>query len=135
MIKPTYGEIREFKEWLIANGYETDRDEKYFKKNENGVSLEITISSCTNGAFKQVNARIWLNFVESWYNKADIFRTIAFEPCKTLSREYVALCEAQRSEIVREVESFFFKIRGLVVSRNKEIKEINRTAMVKSKDE
>lgn len=135
MIKPTYGEIREFKEWLIANGYETDRDEKYFKKNENGVSLEITISSCTNGTFKQVNARIWLNFVELWYDKVDIFRTITFEPCKTLSREYVALCEAQRSEMVREVESFFFKIRGLVVSRNKEIKEINRAAMAKGKDE
>ena len=135
MIKPTYGEIKDFKDWLIASGYETDRDQRRFTKTEYGVSLEFTISKCNDDSFKHLNATISLKFVEPWGKYEAIFRNGDFMSCRALSHEYVSMCEYQAHAMAQEVESFFFKMHNLIAIKNQEIKEINRAAMAKGKDE
>jgi hypothetical protein len=128
MNKPTYGEIKDFKDWLISCGYETDRDRNHFTKTDNGVELEFWMSACTNNTFKCLNARITLLFSETWFRHPNIFRSMAFTPCKTLSHDYVLMCEQQFRLTVLETASFFKKLSNLVHEKDKEIKEINKGA-------
>ena len=126
MAKPTYSEIRDFGDWLETRGFETDRDRIRFTKGKDGVCLEFWISECANGSFKCLNAQIQLNFVDTWYRNPVITRTFNFLPCKTLSHEFVTMCEHQRRMIELETESFFTKVNNLVAEKITEIKEINR---------
>lgn len=128
MAKPTWSEIRDFEEWLITRGFETDRDRTRFTKGKEGVCLEFWISKCANGSFKCLNAQIQLKFVETWCRSQVISRTFSFIPCKTLSREFVMMCEQQHRMVELETESFFTKVDNLVAEKNNEIKEINRGA-------
>lgn len=126
MAKPTWSEIREFREWMESRGFESDRDRMRFTKDKDGIRLEICISECANGSFKCLNAQIQLNFVETWYRNPVIVRTFTFLPCKTLSHEFVTMCEQQHRMVELETESFFTKVNNLVAEKNNEIKEINR---------
>ena len=126
MAKPTWSEIQKFGDWLTACGFETDRDRRRFTKGKDGVCLEFWISECANGSFKCLNAQIQLNFVDTWYRNPVIARTFSFLPCKTLSREFVTMCEQQHRMVELETESFFTKVNNLVAEKNNEIKEINR---------
>ena len=128
MAKPTWSEIREFGEWLESRGFGTDRDRTRFTKGKDGVCLEFWISECANGSFKCLNAQIQLNFVDTWYRNPVIARTFTFLPSKTLSREFVMMCEHQLRMVELETESFFTKVNNLVAEKNNEIKEINRGA-------
>lgn len=126
MAKPTWSEIQEFGEWMETRGFETDRDRTRFTKGKECVCLEFWISECANGSFKCLNAQIQLNFVDTWYRNPVIARTFNFLPCKTLSREFVMMCEQQHRMVELETESFFTKVANLVAEKNNEIKEINR---------
>jgi len=128
MAKPKWSEIQDFEEWLVTRGFETDRDRTRFTKGKDGVCLKFWISECANGSFKSLNAQIQLNFVETWYSNPAIARTFTFLPCKTLSREFVMMCEQQHRMVELETESFFTKVANLVAEKNNEIKEINRGA-------
>ena len=128
MTKPKWSEIHEFGEWLESRGFETDRDRTRFTKGKDGVRLEFWISECANGSFKSLNAQIQLNFVDTWYRNPVIARTFNFLPCKTLSREFVMMCEQQHRMVELETESFFTKVNNMVAEKNNEIKEINRGA-------
>ena len=128
MAKPKWSEIRDFGEWLVTRGFVTDRDRTRFTKGKDGVCLEFWISECANGSFKSLNAQIQLNFVDTWYRNPVIARTFNFLPCKTLSREFVMMCEQQHRMVELETESFFTKVANLVAEKNNEIKEINRGA-------
>ena len=128
MAKPKWSEIQEFGEWLESRGFGSDRDRTRFTKGKDGVSLEFWISECANGSFKCLNAHIQLNFVDTWYRNPVIARTFSFLPCKTLSREFVMMCEQQHRMVELETESFFTKVANLVAEKNNEIKEINRGA-------
>ena len=128
MAKPTWSEIQDFGEWLVTRGFETDRDRTRFTKGKEGVCLEFWISKCANGSFKCLNAQIRLNFVDTWYRNPVIVRALNFLPCKTLSREFVMMCEQQHRMVELETESFFTKVANLVAEKNNEIKEINRGA-------
>lgn len=124
MQKPTYSEIREFGNWLETCGFETDRDRTHFTKEKGGICLELCIRECVNGSFKCLDAQIRLNFVDIGYPVNT--RTFSFLPCKTLSREFVTMCEQQYRMVELETESFFAKVASLVAEKNNEIKEINR---------
>ena len=128
MAKPTWSEIQEFGAWMETHGFETDRDRTRFNKGNDGVCLEFWISKCANGSFKCLNAQIKLTFVETWCRSPIIARTFSFIPCKTLSREFVMMCEQQHRMVELETESFFTKVDNLVAEKNNEIKEINRGA-------
>ena len=128
MAKPTWSEIQEFGKWLESRGFGTDRDRTRFTKGKDGVCLEFWISECANGSFKSLNAQIQLNFVDTWYRNPVIARTFNFLPCKTLSREFVMMCEQQHRMVELETETFFTKVANLVAEKNNEIKEINRGA-------
>jgi hypothetical protein len=128
MAKPTWSEIRKFGEWLESRGFETDRDRMRFTKGKDGVCLEICISKCANGSFKCLSAQIQLTFVDAWSSNPVIARTFPFLPCKTLSREFVMMCEQQHRMVEPETEAFFTKVNNLVAEKNNEIKEINRGA-------
>ena len=128
MAKPTWKEIGEFRDWMETSGYETDRDRNHFKKGKDGVSLEFWLSGCVDGSFKCLNAQVQLNFVDTWYHNPVISRTLTFLPCKTLSHEFVTMCEHQHRMIELETETFFTKVHNLVAEKNNEIKEINRGA-------
>jgi hypothetical protein len=128
MAKPTWAEISEFKDWMVERGYETDRDRTRFKKGKDGIALEFWIGEGPNGSFKCLNAQVQLNFVDTWFHTAGIFRTGAFMPCKTLSHEYVLMCELQHRKIELETESFFAKANNLIAETTDEIKKINRGA-------
>ena len=128
MTKPTWTEIQEFGKWMESRGFETDRDRTQFNKGNDGVCLEFWISACANGSFKCLNAQIKLKFVETWCRSPVIARTFSFIPCKTLSREFVMMCEQQHRMVELETESFFTKVANLVAEKNNEIKEINRGA-------
>ena len=128
MEKPKWSEIQEFGEWLVTRGFVTDRDRTRFTKGKDGVCLEFWISECANGSFKSLNAQIQLNFVDTWCRGPVIARTFNFLPCKTLSREFVMMCEQQHRMVELETESFFTKVANLVAEKNNEIKEINRGA-------
>ena len=128
MAKPTWTELNEFRDWMEKFGYETDRNRMRFTKGKDDVRLEVWISECTNGSFKCLNAQIQLNFVDTWYRNPVIARTFTFLPCKTLSHEFVTMCEHQRRMIELETESFFTKVHNLVAEKTNEIKEINRGA-------
>ena len=125
MTKPTWSEIREFGDWLESRGFGTDRDRKQFTKGKDGVCLEFWISECANGSFKCLNAQIQMNFVDTWYRNPVIARAFSFLPCKTLSREFVMMCEQQLRMVELETESFFTKVHNLVAEKNNEIKKIN----------
>jgi hypothetical protein len=128
MAKPKWSEIQEFGKWLESRGFGTDRDRTRFTKGKDGVCLEFWISECANGSFKSLNAQIQMNFVDTWYRNPVIARTFSFLPCKTLSREFVMMCEQQHRMVELETESFFTKVANLVAEKNNEIKEINRGA-------
>ncbi len=128
MAKPTWSEIQEFGVWMESRGFGTDRDRTRFTKGKDGVCLEFWIGECANGSFKCLNAQIQLNFVETWYRNPVISRTFSFLPCKTLSREFVTMCEERLRMVELETESFFTKVGNLVAEKNNEIKEINRGA-------
>ena len=128
MAKPTWSEIQEFGAWMETHGFETDRDRTRFNKGNDGVCLEFWISKCANGSFKCLNAQIKLTFVETWCRSPIIARTFSFIPCKTLSREFVMMCEQQHRMVELETESFFTKVANLVAEKNNEIKKINRGA-------
>lgn len=124
MQKPTYSEIREFGNWLETCGFETDRNRTHFTKEKGGIRLELCIRECNNGSFKCLDAQIQLKFVDTWYPVTH--GTFSFLPCKTLSREFVTMCEQQYHMVELETESFFAKVNNLVAEKNNEIKEINR---------
>lgn len=128
MAKPKWSEIQDFGEWLVTRGFETDRDRTRFTKGKDGVCLEFWISECANGSFKCLNAQIQLNFVDTWYRNPGIARTFTFLPCKTLSHEFVLMCEHQHRMVELETESFFTKVNNMVAEKTNEIKEINRGA-------
>ena len=128
MAKPTWTEINEFRDWMETRGYNTDRDRMRFTKDKDGIRLEICISECANGSFKCLSAQIQLNFVDTWSRNPVIARNFNFFPCKTLSHEFVTMCEFQHRMIEMETESFFIKVHNLVAEKNKDIKEINRGA-------
>lgn len=128
MTKPTHSEIREFGNWLETRGFETDRDRTHFTKGKDGIRLELCIRECNNGSFKCLDAQIRLNFVNIWGHNTAIVSTFSFLPCKTLSREFVTMCEQQHRMVELETESFFAKVASLVAEKNNEIKEINRGA-------
>lgn len=128
MAKPKWSEIQDFEEWLVTRGFETDRDRTRFTKGKDGVCLKFWISECANGSFKSLNAQIQLNFVDTWYSNPVIARTFNFLPCKTMSREFVMMCEQQHRMVELETESFFTKVANLVAEKNDEIKEITRGA-------
>lgn len=128
MAKPKWSEIQEFGEWMESRGFGSDRDRTRFSKGKDGACLEFWISECTNGSFKCLNAQIRLNFVDIWCRSPVIARTFSFIPCKTLSREFVMMCEQQHRMVELETESFFTKVANLVAEKNNEIKEINRGA-------
>lgn len=128
MSKPTWSEIREFGEWMESHGFRADRDRTRFTKGKDGVCLELWISECANGSFKCLNAQIWLNFVDTWCRNPVIARTFPFLPCKTLSHEFVTMCEQRYRMVELETESFFTKVNNLVSEKNGEIREINREA-------
>ena len=129
MAKPTWSEIQEFGKWLESRGFGTDRDRTQFTKGKDGVCLEFWISECANGSFKCLNAQFQLNFVDTWCRNPLIARTFSFLPCKTLSREFVMMCEQQLRMVELETESFFMKVHNLVAEKNNEIKKINLGAM------
>lgn len=126
MAKPTYSEIREFGNWLETCGFETDRDRTHFTKEKGGICLELCIRECVNGSFKCLDAQIQLKFIDVWSRNSVFARTFSFLPCKTLSREFVTMCEQQYRMVELETESFFAKVASLVAEKNSEIKEINR---------
>ena len=126
MAKPTWSEIQEFGAWMETHGFETDRDCTRFNKGNDGVCLEFWISECAYGSFKSLNAQIKLKFVETWCRSPVIARTFSFIPCKTLSREFVMMCEQQHRMAELETETFFTKVNNLVAEKTNEIKEINR---------
>lgn len=128
MTKPTWSEIREFGEWMESRGFGADRDRTRFTQGKDDVCLEFWISECANGSFKCLNAQIRLNFVDTWCRNPVIARTFSFIPCKTLSHEFVTMCEQQYRMVELETESFFTKVNNLVSEKNGEIREINREA-------
>ena len=128
MAKPKWSEIQDFGEWMETRGFETDSDRTRFTKGTDVVCLEVWISEFANGSFKSLNAQIRLNFVDTWYRNPVIVRALNFLPCKTLSREFVMMCEQQHRMVELETESFFTKVANLAAEKNNEIKEINRGA-------
>ena len=129
MKKPSYSEINEFKNYLVSHGYETDRDRTRFTRKGDGVTLELWISGCTDGSFKALNARITLNFMNSWHNTGSFYTHVDFLPCKALSHSYVVMCELEHRKVELDVESFFSHTRNMVIERDKEVKEINKAAL------
>lgn len=111
--KPTWAERSEFNDWLVDKGFETDRERTRFTFMGNDANLELWYSSCPNGDFKSINARINLKFARSIYygGRSGYFN---FAPCRILSREYVDECLGTLYKVQTLTEFFFDSAKDAV---------------------
>ena len=113
--KPNWAEICEFGDWLVDKGFNADRERKRFTFEGSDANLELWYSSCANGDFKSINARVNLKFASSIYygGRSGYFN---FAPCRILSREYVDECLGTLDK-VQKLAEFFFDSAKVVVEK------------------
>ena len=112
--KPTIEELREFRDWLTSQGFETDRDRTHYFLSTPYVRLHLSLMFTLKHEFKQIEASVEFLFTDYRFRQVNT----EFKPCKTLSAPYVSACIGVLNSISNDTAEYFKTVEDLISKVN-----------------